>query len=150
MGHFAHGYAVTSHNSQGLTANRVLINDTEATPAMTPLLSGSTPTSFPPKRGSPQAKLITQSPEMLTGWRDSRWRQDGGSRLRRRPGLHANRTSVNRTVHPGAQFVVTDLDKDGDVDLPCRQVNMLENLVVNNAANSGKHSARPSQLALSR
>jgi hypothetical protein len=66
MGHFDHGYAVTSHGLQGLTANRVLINDTQATPAMTPLPVWVYAYSFPPKCGSPPAKLITQSPEMLT------------------------------------------------------------------------------------
>jgi ATP-dependent exoDNAse (exonuclease V) alpha subunit len=35
MRHFDHGYAVTSHSSQGLTADRVLINiDTSTSPAL--------------------------------------------------------------------------------------------------------------------
>ncbi len=35
MRHFDHGYAVTSHSSQGLTAERVLVNmDTEAHPEL--------------------------------------------------------------------------------------------------------------------
>ena len=35
MRHFDHGYAVTSHSSQGLTAERVLVNiDTDAHPGL--------------------------------------------------------------------------------------------------------------------
>jgi hypothetical protein len=49
--HFDHGYAVTSHNSQGLTAERVLVHaDTSVHPDLLNLASATSPSRAPAMR----------------------------------------------------------------------------------------------------
>jgi ATP-dependent exoDNAse (exonuclease V) alpha subunit len=60
--HFDHGYAVTSHSSQGLTAQRVLVNmDTEAHPE----LINSRFAYVSISRGSHEAQIYTNNTPTL-------------------------------------------------------------------------------------
>jgi ATP-dependent exoDNAse (exonuclease V) alpha subunit len=62
MRHFDHGYAVTSHSSQGLTAQRVLVNmDTEAHPE----LINSRFAYVSISRGSHEAQIYTNNTATL-------------------------------------------------------------------------------------
>jgi ATP-dependent exoDNAse (exonuclease V) alpha subunit len=62
MRHFDHGYAVTSHSSQGLTAQRVLVNmDTEAHPGLINRRFAYVSIS----RGSHEAKIYTYNAATL-------------------------------------------------------------------------------------
>jgi conjugative relaxase-like TrwC/TraI family protein len=63
MRHFDHGYAVTSHSSQGLTANRVLVNiDTEAHPELINQRFAYVSVS----RAAQDAQIFTNSASSLT------------------------------------------------------------------------------------
>jgi conjugative relaxase-like TrwC/TraI family protein len=64
MRHFDHGYAVTSHSSQGLTSERVLVNmDTEVHPE----LIGSRFAYVSVSRASHEAQIFTNDVASLTG-----------------------------------------------------------------------------------
>lgn len=63
MRHFDHGYAVTSHSAQGLTARRVLVNvDTSAHPELVNARFAYVAVS----RGSQDARLFTNDTEAMT------------------------------------------------------------------------------------
>src|SRR6185437_13631774 len=62
MRHFDHGYAVTSHSSQGLTAERVLVNmDTNAHPELVSSRFAYVSVS----RASHDAQIFTNNEAML-------------------------------------------------------------------------------------
>jgi ATP-dependent exoDNAse (exonuclease V) alpha subunit len=84
MRHFDHGYAVTSHSSQGVTADRVLVNmDTRAHPELINTRFAYVSVS----RAAQDARLYTNDAELL------------GQKLSRDTSKHPQLTFASNSTH---------------------------------------------------